>query len=50
MAVDVESSVASCYIKREKMNNEGVDIDSFEFSSLIRLELRGSPCAGRRSE
>ena len=29
------SSAASCYIKRKKINTEGVDIDSFQFCSLL---------------
>ena len=28
-------SDASCYIKRKKINNEGVDIDGFQSSSLM---------------
>ena len=28
-------SAVSCYIKRKKINNDGVDIDGFQFCSLI---------------
>ena len=28
-------SVTSCYIKRKKINNKGVDIDGFQSCSLL---------------
>ena len=38
------SSVASCYIKRREINNEGVDIDGFQSSSLMTA-WEVFPCA-----
>ena len=37
-------SVASCDIKRKKMNNEGVDIDGFQFCSLMTAWEEVFPC------
>ena len=35
-------SVASCYIKRKKINNEGVDIDGFQSSRLMTARIKGT--------
>ena len=40
----LQSSAASCYIKRKKINNEGVDFDGFQSSSLITA-WEVFPCA-----
>ena len=39
------SSVVFCYIKRKKINNEGVDIDGFQSSSLMTARQEVFPCA-----
>ena len=42
------SSVASCYIKRKKINNEGVGIGGFQFCSLMAAYEEVFPCAVSR--
>ena len=41
----LSNSVASCYIKRKKLNNKGVDIDGFQSSSLMTAWEEVFPCA-----
>ena len=35
-------SVAFCYIKRKKIDNEGVDIDGFQSWSLMTARVKGT--------
>ena len=44
----LKSSVASCYFERKKINNEGVDIVSFQFLSLMTAWGEVFPCAVSR--
>ena len=41
----LKTSAASSYIKRKKINNEGVDIDGFQSSSLMIAWEEVFPCA-----